>query len=106
MLCQQDILEIGFPEKNSCFILFLEFLFQKVISSSAAEKNVHIVLGNESCDLDSVVSALCLSLLLYHEGKQQVLPVLNIPQEELPLRTEVNYLLRENDVPVDLLIFR
>lgn len=71
-----------------------------------------VVLGNESCDLDSAVCALVYAQVLRESlgpspnGGTMVLPVLNIPQCDLPLKTEVMFYLAENDVPLDLLIFR
>ncbi|KAG8235836.1 hypothetical protein J437_LFUL016097 [Ladona fulva] len=75
---------------------------------------VQVVMGNESCDLDSAVSALVFGLYLSRTsstvsvpGKRiAVIPLLNIPQSELPLKTEVMFFFNENDVPVEMLIFR
>lgn len=72
---------------------------------------VKVVLGNESCDLDSAVCALVYALVLRESlgpsvGTTMVLPVLNIPQSDLPLKTEVMFYFAENDVPLDLIIFR
>ncbi|KAE8743364.1 hypothetical protein FOCC_FOCC011016 [Frankliniella occidentalis] len=70
-----------------------------------SNKNIHIIMGNESCDLDSVVSALCFGL--YQDSPDKiVIPLLNIENDEFPLRTEVTYLLHENGVPSNLLVFR
>ncbi|XP_071438915.1 exopolyphosphatase PRUNE1 [Hetaerina americana] len=76
--------------------------------------SVQVVMGNESCDLDSAVSALVFGLYLSRTtsvgngpGKRvATLPLLNIPQSELPLKTEVMFFFNENDISVDLLIFR
>jgi inorganic pyrophosphatase/exopolyphosphatase len=73
---------------------------------------VNIVMGNESCDLDSVISALVYAYLLYSEMSVHamethiVIPLLNIFKKELPLKTEVTYYLKKNGVPMDLLVFR
>lgn len=69
------------------------------------------MLGNESCDLDSVASALVLAYFLKeHVYKDKlghvVLPVLNLNSEELNLRTEVCYVLEEVGIGRDHLIFR
>ncbi|KAK3718987.1 hypothetical protein QZH41_013155 [Actinostola sp. cb2023] len=61
--------------------------------------NIHVVLGNEACDLDSVVSAIvyayCLHKMTTEECKtgisKPVIPVLNIPREDYRLRTEITY---------------
>ena len=53
------------------------------------ETPVTIVLGNESCDLDSVVSSVTLAHHL--SSKTLSLPFLNIPREDVALHTEVIY---------------
>jgi inorganic pyrophosphatase/exopolyphosphatase len=68
-------------------------------------------MSNESCDLDSAISALVYAYLLYNEvnavtKETAVIPLLNICKKELPLRTEVTYYLKKNNVPLDLLIFQ
>jgi inorganic pyrophosphatase/exopolyphosphatase len=73
---------------------------------------VNIVMGNESCDLDSATSALVYGYLLYSEMNADtrntvaVVPLLNICKKELPLKTEVTYYLKKNDIPLDLLVFQ
>ncbi|XP_055487227.1 exopolyphosphatase PRUNE1 isoform X1 [Leucoraja erinacea] len=70
---------------------------------------VHIVLGNEACDLDSMVSAIVLAYFLTKtslEQKTAFVPILNIPRSEFPLRGECTFLLRESQLSEDLLIFR
>ncbi|XP_071970877.1 exopolyphosphatase PRUNE1 isoform X2 [Engystomops pustulosus] len=69
----------------------------------------HVVLGNEACDLDSMVSAITLAYLLAKTSSSknlEYIPVLNIPREDFPLRTESTFFLKENRIPEDLLIFR
>lgn len=68
-------------------------------------------MGNESCDLDSAISALVYAYVLYNEVNAEakdtcIIPLLNICKKELALRTEVTYYLRKNSVPLDLLIFQ
>ncbi|XP_074837435.1 exopolyphosphatase PRUNE1 [Carettochelys insculpta] len=72
-------------------------------------QEVHVVLGNEACDLDSMVSALVLAYYLAEtslESKAAFVPVLNIPRSEFPLRTESTFLLQEQRIPDSCLIFR
>uniref|UniRef100_A0A1A9X047 DHHA2 domain-containing protein n=1 Tax=Glossina brevipalpis TaxID=37001 RepID=A0A1A9X047_9MUSC len=72
-----------------------------------------VVLGNEACDLDSAVSALSLSYY-YQESNQHpealkcrnFLPVLNIPKDEYPLKTEVHYLFQQLLLNEEYLTFR
>jgi len=73
---------------------------------------VRIVMGNESCDLDSAISALVYAYLLYNEMSAEsketvaVIPLLNIFKKELSIRTEVTYYLKKNSIPLDLLVFQ
>ncbi|XP_022253896.1 exopolyphosphatase PRUNE1-like isoform X2 [Limulus polyphemus] len=70
---------------------------------------VHVVLGNESADLDSAVATLVTALFLY-QGRSGlnhvVLPVLNVLRKDFNLRTEVNYFLKDANISPDLLIFK
>ncbi|XP_055642902.1 exopolyphosphatase PRUNE1 isoform X2 [Toxorhynchites rutilus septentrionalis] len=71
-----------------------------------------IVIGNESCDLDSVVCSISLAFhiskspasLKIKQNYDHVLPVLNVTRENLPLKTEVVYYLRENDIDLNDLV--
>uniref|UniRef100_A0A1B6KJ61 DHHA2 domain-containing protein n=1 Tax=Graphocephala atropunctata TaxID=36148 RepID=A0A1B6KJ61_9HEMI len=65
-------------------------------------KYVMVVLGNETCDLDSAISSLAYSLLLNRlkTTESVVIPVFNIPREHLPMKTEVTYFL--NKLNIDL----
>jgi inorganic pyrophosphatase/exopolyphosphatase len=73
---------------------------------------VNVVMGNESCDLDSSISTLVYAYLLYSEmstdTRQTVatVPLLNICKKDLPLKTEVTYYLKKNGIPLDLLVFQ
>ncbi|XP_051901713.1 exopolyphosphatase PRUNE1 isoform X2 [Pristis pectinata] len=66
-------------------------------------------MGNEACDLDSMVSAIAFAYFLTKtslEQKTVFVPILNIPRSEFPLRGECTFLLRENQFSEDLLTFR
>ncbi|KAM9368521.1 exopolyphosphatase PRUNE1 [Phaethornis superciliosus] len=72
-------------------------------------QEVHVVMGNEACDLDSTVSALALAYFLSKTSpapNTAFIPVLNIPRAELPLRTETAFLLGEQGIPPSSLICR
>ncbi|XP_076610200.1 exopolyphosphatase PRUNE1-like [Chaetodon auriga] len=89
-----------------------------LMSSSAAVKTsfhgnqrVHVILGSESCDLDSVVSSVAMAYFLSRSssgpsGGSLVLPVLNVPRLLFPLRADVLLLLRESGISTDTLVFR
>ncbi|XP_070806656.1 exopolyphosphatase PRUNE1 isoform X2 [Pituophis catenifer annectens] len=70
---------------------------------------VHVVLGNEACDLDSMVSALVLAYFLAKtspDSEAAFVPILNIPQADFPLRTESTFLLLQQRIPEEVLVFR
>ncbi|XP_064898905.1 exopolyphosphatase PRUNE1 isoform X1 [Columba livia] len=72
-------------------------------------REIHVVMGNEACDLDSTVSALALAYFLAKTApapKAAFVPVLNIPRADFALRTETTFLLREQGVPAAALVFR
>ncbi|XP_017260386.1 exopolyphosphatase PRUNE1, partial [Kryptolebias marmoratus] len=73
-----------------------------------AGPGVHVVLGNEACDLDSMVSSLAFAYFLSKTvgGEALALPLLNIRQSELVLRSDIIFLLRQTGLSPDLLLFR
>ncbi|XP_022075977.1 exopolyphosphatase PRUNE1 [Acanthochromis polyacanthus] len=73
-----------------------------------AAPGFHVVLGNEACDLDSMVSALAYAYFLSKTAHSEmlVLPLLNIRQSELLLRSDNVFLLRQTGLSPDLLLFR
>ncbi|XP_022603140.1 exopolyphosphatase PRUNE1-like [Seriola dumerili] len=89
-----------------------------LVTSRAAAKvgfhgnqRVHIILGSESCDLDSVVSSLAMAYFLFRTssgppGCSLVLPVLNIPRSQFHLRADILLLLREAGIATETLVFR
>ncbi|XP_069392869.1 exopolyphosphatase PRUNE1 [Paralichthys olivaceus] len=68
----------------------------------------HIVLGNEACDVDSVVSALAYAYFLSKTSPSEMLalPLMNIRQSELLLRSDVVFLLQQTGLSPELLMFR
>ncbi|XP_076439054.1 uncharacterized protein LOC143277957 isoform X2 [Babylonia areolata] len=72
---------------------------------------VHVVRGNEACDLDSAVSAIAYAYFLHETsvapvGTALFLPLLNIPRGDFPLRTEIVHLLGKYGIGAGDLIFR
>ncbi|KAI8347373.1 hypothetical protein B0O80DRAFT_502707 [Mortierella sp. GBAus27b] len=70
---------------------------------------VILVTGNESADLDSIVSALTSSLFLSRLDANKpkiVLPFINIPKADLLLRSDVEYILSLTKIDHELLFFR
>ncbi|CAH0730943.1 unnamed protein product, partial [Brenthis ino] len=76
-------------------------------------KNITIVLGNESCDLDSVVSSIVYATYLNWKNtsdnniqEELFIPILDVDREDLPLKTEVAFCLNKHGISQDKLIFR
>ena len=54
-----------------------------------------IVMGNESCDLDSAISSIVFAHFLSQQNPSKtVIPLLNVLRDELPLKTEVIHCLQ------------
>lgn len=82
----------------------------------ALKEPLVFVVGNESCDLDSAVSAIglayfymvtnalpgCFSI----DGKRRFMPVMNIHRENLPLKTEVTHYMRKHGIDIGDLVCR
>ncbi|KFB46089.1 AGAP004314-PA-like protein [Anopheles sinensis] len=75
--------------------------------------NKIVVIGNESCDLDSAVSSIAFAFFLehkpsllqsWHAKDTLVLPVLNVLRNELPLKTEVTFFLKQHGICLDDLV--
>ena len=67
-----------------------------------------IVIGNEAADLDSMVSAILYGMLATSGGAPggpSVVPVVNCPRGDFPLRTEAVYLFKALGIDVDALLF-
>uniref|UniRef100_A0A8B9GE27 Protein prune 2 n=1 Tax=Amazona collaria TaxID=241587 RepID=A0A8B9GE27_9PSIT len=71
-------------------------------------EKVHVVLGNKSCDLDSLISTLAYAYFLDKVSPPDVLclPVLNIPRRDFSYFTETRFILEELNVPESFHIFR
>lgn len=67
-----------------------------------------VVMGNETCDLDSAVSSLVYSLFLHHQVTPNtiVVPVMNIPRIQLPIKTEVLYVFNKYGLELEHVICR
>ncbi|KAF9149246.1 Exopolyphosphatase [Linnemannia schmuckeri] len=76
---------------------------------SEEHSHVIVVTGNESADMDSIVSALTTSFFLTNSHAYPgaiVLPFINIPKIDLALRSDVEFVLETNHINSDLLFFR
>ncbi|XP_071140640.1 uncharacterized protein PF3D7_1120600-like isoform X2 [Mytilus edulis] len=89
----------------------IEFLRETKVALSSGFQDkveVHVVIGNESCDLDSAVCSVVLAYFLtLTSGTKDIvfIPVLDIPQQKYHLRTETTFLLRKHGISDELLTF-
>ena len=74
--------------------------------ASLPRAEVTVVLGNMACDLDSGVCSLVLAHHRAVSGKQNVIPVFNIPSQDFPLKTELVAALAAEKIHAEDLIFR
>ncbi|KAM6033534.1 protein prune homolog 2 isoform 2-T2 [Chlamydotis macqueenii] len=86
---------------------FLQRARTKLNRSKRLEK-VHVVLGNKSCDLDSLISTLAYAYFLDKVSPPDVLclPVLNIARRDFSYFTETRFILEELNIPESFHIFR
>jgi exopolyphosphatase len=71
-------------------------------------KIVYLVMGNDSADLDSMVSSLLytwLKLKINNDSSVTYIPFIPIPREDLGLRREVVYLFQKADVSLENITF-
>lgn len=72
----------------------------------ASMTTVRVVMGNEAGDLDSMACALVWAFYTYQPGqKVPVLPVLNVPREELRLRRDILEVFAVASLAIDELLF-
>lgn len=94
------------------FLQECQKVYRNLIQNPTHYDKVKVVLGNESCDLDSAVSALVYAYIIHHENKQkgvrnyEVLPFLNVSREDFPLKTEVTFYLKLNGITLDNILTR
>ncbi|XP_011299276.1 protein prune homolog isoform X2 [Fopius arisanus] len=75
-------------------------------------EEIWVILGNETCDLDSAVCSLVLGLfvhsMLEKTGTKNfgVIPVLNIPKREFKIKTEVVFYLQHHGIHLEDLTYR
>ncbi|XP_071942352.1 uncharacterized protein [Antedon mediterranea] len=82
---------------------------KKELSELASFSKINVVLGNESCDLDSAVSSIVYAFYLSQKEDNPLtpcIPCFNINQEDLALRTEAVYYLEKNGINLSNLTYR
>lgn len=70
-------------------------------------EKLHVVMGNEAADLDSMCSAIMYAYLQHHISSNGpfYIPLMNIPREELPLRGEAHTVFQRAEIDPASLVF-
>lgn len=88
------------------FILFLK-RSKSLLGTISENTKIHLVLGNESCDLDSSISSLLLGYFHSIQNPENiVVPVLNVSQENFLLRTENCFVFKEAGLDLEHFVYR
>lgn len=76
------------------------------LKNASESSKIQVVLGNESCDLDSAIASIVFAYFLHKVQKPAdiTIPVLNVKRKELPIRSEVVYFLEETSIQTSDLI--
>ena len=85
---------------------YLDYLSQKTWQNPAG--SVHYVIGNESADLDSILSELCCAYYLHTTNggpNFHFVPVVNILRHDMALRREALALFKQCDLDIDSLVY-
>ena len=75
---------------------------QTLVANNTFKK---VVVGNESADLDSIISANLLAYAYFKMGDESIIPLINCKKEDYKLRTESYGLLKRYDIDENDLIF-
>ncbi|KAI5969460.1 PPX1 [Candida margitis] len=80
---------------------------KQALSSRTFKTPYRIVTGNQSADMDSVVSAITFAYLTYSlkTPNEYIIPLIDIPREDFALRRDINKLLSYHNITEDLLYF-
>jgi exopolyphosphatase len=85
---------------ESTFLSYLKESKKRILADDAV-----VVMGNQACDLDSVVSAVTLGYYEYAVNHVNAVGVIPIKRNELDFRTEITYLLKLLSVSADVFVY-
>ncbi|CAG9761430.1 unnamed protein product [Ceutorhynchus assimilis] len=90
------------------FLKFLKASKNFVKTQVLDLESVHLVLGNESCDLDSSIAALTLAYFLHKQTPKNTItiPILNVSRADFKLHTESTHVLQKAEVSIHDLVYR
>lgn len=106
------------------YLKYSKYVFNELIKKNCYLSDVTLIMGNESCDLDSIISSLSLSFIKFNEQKmifdncdnvfnnqmpifvkKLYLPIMNLKKCELKLRFDWMYLVKKYNISHDDLCF-
>lgn len=99
---------IGNQPTPSEFLHTSKEQYQLIMNSPENRQKIHFIMGNESADLDSIVSSIAYAYLLTQENPSKdelYIPLLNLYHEELDLRKDTLYLFQRLNISSDDLLF-
>ena len=83
----------------------LKIFLKQATTLVKEQKFSQVVVGNESADLDSIISANLLAFAYYKMGMETIIPLINCNREDYKLRTESYGLLKRYEIDENDLIF-
>lgn len=101
--------EVQMQNPISDFLHTARIEYEQVLGDPQSSEAIHFVMGNESADLDSIISSISYAYLLSQENPANQLtlyiPLVNIHREEITLRKDILYLFQLFDISVDDILF-
>lgn len=79
---------------------FIQGLVPATRTFASSTDPVNVVMGNESGDLDSMVSAVLWAYAMTHKTDKHHLPLFNIPRQDVPLRKEAPWVFKEAGIDI------
>lgn len=102
-------LEVQSQNPISDFLHTSRLQYEQVLGDSQNSEIIHFVMGNESADLDSIISSISYAYLLCQEDTSNqtelYIPLMNILREEIALRKDILYLFQLFGIFVDDILF-
>lgn len=80
---------------------------KKVLAQKSLKSPFHVVTGNQSADMDSVISSIAFAYLSHNlvTPFNTIIPIINIPRGDFKLRKDIVRLLETHNITEDLLYF-
>lgn len=97
---------LSFENAIADFLSVSKEKYEKAMATPHLSETIHFVIGNESADLDSIVSSISYAYLLQDSFPNELyIPLINIERNELALRKDALYLFQLFDIHSDTILF-